>query len=79
MKYRKTALFGTAFVASMSLAAPAYAYLDAGTASMILQLTVGGIFGALMATRLYWTKLKGFFVRVRGGVDPNSELDENSN
>ena len=79
MKYRKTALFGCAFVASMSLAAPAYAYLDAGTTSMILQMLIGSFFGALLAVRLYWRKLKSFFVRGKGEVDSHSEQDETQN
>lgn len=44
----------------------AYAYLDPGTGSMILQGLIGGIAGGLFAARLYWGKLKGFFARTRG-------------
>jgi hypothetical protein len=34
--------------------APAYAYLDPGTGSMILQLLLGGVAGLALAGRLYW-------------------------
>ncbi|MCT7378426.1 hypothetical protein [Chelativorans salis] len=34
----------------------AYAYLDAGTGSMILQVLLGGIAGLLIAGKLYWHK-----------------------
>jgi len=34
----------------------AYAYLDAGTGSMILQVILGGVAGALIAGKLYWHK-----------------------
>jgi hypothetical protein len=37
--------------------APAYAYLDPGTGSMILQLLLGGVAGAAVIGRLYWSKL----------------------
>lgn len=52
----------------------AYAYLDPGTGSMILQGLIGGIAGGLFAVRLYWSKLKSRFGRVpaspRDGEDP---------
>ena len=40
---------------------PAYAYLDPGTGSIILQALLGGIAGAMIAGRLYWSKIKSFF------------------
>jgi len=42
----------------------AYAYLDPGTGSMLLQGLIGGIAGGLFAIRLYWGKLKSRFGRV---------------
>lgn len=36
---------------------PAYAYLDPGTGSMILQILLGGVAGAALAGRFYWDKL----------------------
>ena len=42
----------------------AYAYLDPGTGSMILQGLIGGIAGGMFAIRLYWGKLKNRFGRV---------------
>ena len=42
----------------------AYAYLDPGTGSMILQGLIGGIAGGMFAIRLYWSKLKTWFGRV---------------
>jgi hypothetical protein len=38
-------------------ASPAYAYLDAGTGSMILQVLLGGAAGLALAGKLYWHKL----------------------
>lgn len=37
---------------------PAVAYLDAGTASLILQFVAAGIFGALLVTKTFWYKIK---------------------
>jgi len=34
----------------------AYAYLDAGTGSMILQVLLGGLAGLAIAGKLYWHK-----------------------
>ena len=42
-------------------AAPALAYLDPGTGSMILQIVIGAVAGALMAIKAYWYKISTFF------------------
>lgn len=36
----------------------AWAYLDPGTGSFILQMLLGGVAGMLVVGRLYWEKLK---------------------
>jgi hypothetical protein len=38
-------------------ATPAYAYLDPGTGSMILQALLGGAAGLALAGKLYWRRL----------------------
>ena len=43
----------------------AYAYLDPGTGSMILQILLGGAAGALVAGKLYWYKIKLFLGLVK--------------
>jgi hypothetical protein len=35
----------------------AYAYLDAGTGSMILQVLLGGVAGLALVGKLYWHRL----------------------
>ncbi len=47
------------FVASS--AAPAYAYLDPGTGSMMLQLVIGGVAGAIVVGKLYMQRVTEFF------------------
>ena len=37
-----------------------YAYLDANTGSLLLQLVLGGVAGVALLGKLYWHRLKGF-------------------
>ena len=39
----------------------AFAYLDPGTGSMVLQLLLGGIAGLAVVVKLYWHSLLSFF------------------
>jgi hypothetical protein len=41
----------------------AFAYLDPGTGSMILQVLLGGVAGLALAGKLYWHKLLSLFGR----------------
>jgi hypothetical protein len=41
----------------------AFAYLDPGTGSIIVQGIIGAIAGGLVVGRMYWHKLKSFFSR----------------
>ncbi len=40
-----------------TFATPAYAYLDPGTGSMILQVLLGGLAGLALAGRYYWHRI----------------------
>ena len=40
---------------------PAFAYLDPGTGSMIIQGIIGAVAGLMVAGKLYWGKLTAFF------------------
>ena len=56
----------------------AYAYLDPGTGSMLLQALIGAVAGAWIVLRLYWDKIKGFFSRSnRKSPENSSSVDEN--
>ena len=50
----------------------AYAYLDPGTGSMLLQGLIAVIAGGLVMMRLYWAKVKSFF-------SSNKKKDDNVN
>lgn len=57
---------------------PAYAYLDPGTGSIILQGLLAGIAAAMAAAGLYWARLKHFFSSLFSSkklVDSNPEQD----
>ena len=53
----------------------AYAYLDPGTGSMLLQGLIGGIAGGMFAIRLYWGKLKSRFGRAPASASPRDTED----
>jgi hypothetical protein len=52
----------------------AWAYLDPGTGSFILQMLLGGVTGMLVVGRLYWEKLKEALARFNRR--PNAEETE---
>ena len=66
------------FIGALSLATPAHAYLDPGTGSMVLQLLLGGLAGALMVVKLYWEKIKGF-LGITPKPDDYAETEEPGN
>ena len=41
-------------IAFLASTAPAYAYLDPGSGSMMVQLLLGGVAGGVVLVRLYW-------------------------
>ena len=47
----------------VSTPAPLHAYLDPGTGSMLIQVTVGAIAAGLTLGKLYWSKISGLFKR----------------
>ncbi|WP_193370458.1 hypothetical protein [Pelagibius marinus] len=56
-------------IALLTSTQDAYAYLDPGTASLILQGIIGGIAAAAAVAAAYWLRVKHFFSRTfgRGG------------
>lgn len=62
-KRRSSAIALSIFIALSILCVPgaAYAYLDPGTGSMILQALIAGLMGALVTIKIYWARIKSFF------------------
>ena len=44
-------------------AAPAYAYIDPGTGSLVIQMVIAGVAIAAFYLKRYWTKVKAFITR----------------
>ena len=55
---------------------PAFAYIDAGVGSMILQLLLGGIGGVLVVIKLYWHRIKGLLPFRQPNESQNHNDDE---
>ena len=53
------------------LSCPAWAYLDPGTGSILLQVIIGGVAGLGIVGKLYWHRLRSFFGL--GKKDPQEE------
>ena len=58
------------------VASPAYAYLDPGTGSMILQGLIAGIAMGWFTLKMYWYKVKAFFSKGKDSEPENIEIDE---
>jgi hypothetical protein len=67
----KTFLLCTVLV-TLVAPAPAFAYLDPGTGSVILQVLVAGLLGALFTIKTMWRNIKGFFGRMTGKSSTDS-------
>ena len=51
----------TLLLSLLSAPQPAHAYLDPGTGSIILQMLLGGVAGAVVIGKLYWHRFLAFF------------------
>jgi hypothetical protein len=50
----------------------AYAYLDPGTGSYLLQILIAGLVGAAFSIKIFWQRIKDFF----SGKKPDNNEDE---
>ena len=64
----------------LSLIAPsvAFAYLDPGSGSMLLQLVLGGLAGLAVIAKLYWHRLLTLFGVHSQQEESESETDSDS-
>lgn len=63
MRFSTGIFFCLVFVMTFNSYNEAWAYLDPGTGSMVLQLLLGGVAGVVVVVKLYWEKVKNFFSR----------------
>ncbi|MFQ5646450.1 MAG: hypothetical protein ACE5GM_05950 [bacterium] len=47
----------------------AYAYLDPGTGSYIIQMLLAVVVGGFYALKVYWKNIKNFFSKNKGNED----------
>ena len=66
----------TSFCVLLIATEPAWAYLDPGTGSLILQSLIAGIAGVLVVGRLYWAKLKKFLETAFSRSSAQHTVDE---
>ena len=57
----------------ISYTSPAYAYLDPGTGSMLLQGLIAGLAVFISVLSIYWQKVKSFFVKKE--LDTGTDLE----
>lgn len=75
MSYLKAVYLAGVSTLLLGIYRPAYAYLDPGTGSIIIQSVIGGIAAAATFGAIYWTKLKLFIQKCIG----KKPLDNNTN
>ena len=64
MNYRLFALVGLfLFAFNEFLVSEAFAYIDPGTGSMVVQVLIGAFVGVGVAIKVYWYKLKEKLIR----------------
>ena len=63
------------FVLSLITPPAAFAYLDPGSGSMLLQLVLGGLAGLAVIAKLYWHRLLGLFGRRSPQEESESDMD----
>jgi hypothetical protein len=56
-------VFALVIAVQLILVVEAQAYLDPGTGSFIFQTIVAMVVGAAFTLKLYWQRVKGFFLR----------------
>lgn len=69
---RMSRIILTSFFILIVYTGNAEAYIDPGTGSMILQATIAAIVGSAVTIKLFWQRIKIFFLRVFRKDKPNN-------
>ncbi len=56
--------------------AQAFAYIDPGAGSLIIQMAIAAIMGAMFTIKLYWYKFKYFILKLFGKLPPEEAGDD---
>jgi hypothetical protein len=70
MTVRLALRVAVALLAVLSLASPAYAYLDPGTGSMLVSAVIGVVAAVGLALKMFWYRVIGLFRGKKGGIQP---------
>jgi hypothetical protein len=63
MPILQVALFVALFLLVSHLHGTAYAYLDPGTGSIVIQVILGGVVALLATVKLYWARITSWLHR----------------
>jgi len=66
-RYHVVVVTGAVLLCSLVCAAPACAYLDPGTGSMIVQAVIAAIAAVSVSAGIFWKRLKSFFGKDKEG------------
>ena len=69
MIVRRALRIALVLVACLSIASPAYAYLDPGTGSMLISAVLGVAAALALAVKMFWYRLIGLFRGKRPAAD----------
>jgi hypothetical protein len=73
LRLRERAVFFITIFGLLFMAIPnAYAYLDPGTGSMLVQIIIAGSIGALFALKAFWKRIMAFFRKILRKSTPDS-------
>ena len=76
MKQTSPAYLACTFLAALLMVDPAYAYLDPGLGSILLQGLIAAVAGALATVGIYWSKLKSFYLGYKQRHSQRTSDDE---
>lgn len=65
-------------VLALLASSPAYAYLDPGTGSILVQGLLAALAAASATVAAFWSQIRGFFARRRGARAPADRGDHDS-
>lgn len=75
----KSIQFSSILFVGICYSQSAFAYLDPGTGSLILQMLIAGIVGAMFTIKLYWYQFKAFVARIFGKNKEGENDQDNGN
>ena len=61
----------------MAFSDSAFAYIDPGTGSMVLQMAVAGVLAALFYIKTAWSRVKLFFLKLFSREKKDTPHDDN--